>query len=140
MAAAVTMMFVGAIANASAFIGGSVLARTLGSKHIDQEKIRHDKALESYQVAMGDFQKKREQYQDWLNNEYTKKKQADDNMGHTDIAFKLYSRAHPESHHALSKKPDFGDFYKPSGNQKKYEMAYVGGSVVVAGALASRFL
>ena len=59
---------------------------------------RHDKALESYQKSMGDFQKKREQYQDWLNNEYTKKKQADDNMSHTDMAFRLYSKAHPDAH------------------------------------------
>ena len=136
---AVTMV-VGAVLNATAFIGGSVLAKTLGSKHIDEEKIRHDKAMEAYQKSMGDFQKKREQYQDWLNTEYVAKKQAEDNMSKTDMAFKLYSRAHPEVHKVLSRKPEFGDFYKPSGSQKKYEMAYVGGGMLATGVIASKLL
>ena len=40
------------------------------------------------------------------------------------MAFRLvYSKAHPEAHKTLSRKPEFGDFYKPSASQKKYEMA-----------------
>ena len=96
--------------------------------------------MEAYQKSMGDFQKKREQYQDWLNTEYVAKKQAEDNMSKTDMAFRLYAKAHPDAHHMLSRKPEFSDFYKPSGSQKKYEMVFVGGGMLIVGAVASRFL
>ena len=133
-------MVIGAVLNATAFIGGSSLASFLGSKHVDTEKKRHNKAIEDYQKSMGEFQKQREQYQDWLNNEFVKKKQAADNLSHTDMAFKLYAKAHPDSHHTLSRKPEFGDFYKPSASQKKYEMAFVGGGMLIVGGVVSRFL
>ena len=136
---AITMV-IGAVLNATDFTGSMALAKSLEGKHVDEERIRHDKALEAYQKAMGDFQKKREEYQDWLNTEYVAKKQAEENMGYTDMAFKLYAKTHPDAHRTLSRKPEFGDFYKPSGSQKKYEMVYVGGGMLIAGAVASRFL
>ncbi|KAK3754569.1 hypothetical protein QZH41_017327 [Actinostola sp. cb2023] len=67
------------------------LAKTLSSKkHTDEEKIRHDKALEKYQHDMGDFEKKHQQYQDWLTERYENKKLAEGNLHDTDDAFTLY--------------------------------------------------
>ena len=38
MATIAVTMIAGALLNATAFIGGSVLAKSLGSKHIDEER------------------------------------------------------------------------------------------------------
>ena len=136
MASAVIMMIAGAALNASAFTGSMYLAKYLSSdgKHVDEEKIRHDKALEKYQIAMGSYEKKRQQYQDWLTTQYVNKKLADSNLEDTDYAFTQYNKAHP------NQKPEFSDYYKSSKQQKTYEMAYVGGGMLTAGYLASKFI
>ncbi|KAK3754631.1 hypothetical protein QZH41_004300 [Actinostola sp. cb2023] len=67
------------------------LAKSLDKKHIDGEKKRHDKALERYQQDMGEWEKKRRQYQDWLAERYENKKLADDDLHDTDYAFTLYN-------------------------------------------------
>lgn len=140
MASAVVMMIAGAVLNATAFTGSMYLAKSLDKKHEDQEKIRHDKALEAYQKQMGEYQKKRQAYQDWLNKEYLDKKQADENLDNTDQAFVLYKKAHPDINFDIDDKPQFGDYYKPSNKQKQYEMAYVGGGMLAVGYIASKFL
>jgi len=131
--ASIVMMVAGAVLNATAFTGSMYLAKALSSKkHTDEEKIRHDKALEKYQQDMGEFEKKRQQYQDWLTTRYMNKKLADGNLHDTDYAFALYSKAHPE--------PQFSDYYKPSNKHKQYQMMYVGGGMLTAGYLAARYL
>jgi len=142
MASAVIMMVAGAVLNATAFTGSMYLAKSLGSdkKHVDAEKIRHDKAIERYQQDMGEWQKKRQLYQDWLTTQYVNKKLADDNLQDTDYSFTLYSKAHPKTDFNPSKQPEFSYFYKPNNKQKNYEMAYVGVGMLGAGYLVSRHL
>jgi len=139
MASAVIMMVAGAVLNATAFTGSMYLAKTLSSdkKHTDEEKIRHDKALEKYQHDMGEFEKKRQQYQDWLTERYMNKKIAESDLNNTDYAFTLYNKAHPNFN---LEKPKFHDYYKPNKKQKQYEMLYVGGGMLGAGFLAARYL
>lgn len=141
MASAVIMMVAGALLNASAFTGSMVLAKSLSgdSKHTDQEKIRHDLALEKYQQAMGKYEKDRQAYQDWLTEQYTDKKIADDMLDETDQGFVLYKKAHPDNKFDM-KEPQFGNYYKQSSKQKQYEMLYVGGGMLGAGYLAAKFL
>ena len=47
--ASIAIMLGGAVLNASTFIGGSYLAKYLSGTKTDQERRRHDKALEKYQ-------------------------------------------------------------------------------------------
>ncbi|KXJ06310.1 hypothetical protein AC249_AIPGENE3336 [Exaiptasia diaphana] len=103
------------------------LAKSLDKKHEDEERIRHDKALEAYEKQMGEYEKKRQAYQDWLTKEYTDKKLADENLDSTDQAFILYKRAHPNVNFDIDDKPQFKDYYTPSSKQKQYEMIYIGG-------------
>jgi len=77
----IALMLGGAILNATAFIGGSYLAKSLSGE--DTERVRHDKALEQYQHDMGEWQKQQKLYQDWLNEQYFEKKQADENLQST---------------------------------------------------------
>jgi len=138
MASAVVMMVAGAVLNATAFTGSMYLAKTLDKKHSDVEKIRHDKALEKYQQDMGEWRKKREQYQDWLTARYLDKKKADGNLLDTDYAFALYSKTHPDF--TLENEPQFANYYKPTQKQKSNEMAYVGVGMLGTGFLAARYL
>ena len=139
MASAIAMMVAGAVLNATAFTGSMYLAKSLDKQHEDQEKIRHDKALEAYQQQMGEYQKKRQEYQDWLAKEYANKKNADELLSNTDQAFKLYSRAHPDINFDINDEPKFSDYYKPSSKQKQYEVMYVGGGMLLTGYIASKF-
>ncbi|KXJ10903.1 hypothetical protein AC249_AIPGENE17489, partial [Exaiptasia diaphana] len=106
------------------------IAKYFDKQHADQERIRHDKAMEEYEKEMGAWRKRRQQYQDWLESEYLKKKQADENLNSTDQALSLY-KAHPDFN---LEEPEF--HYTPSASQKKYEIAYVAGGMglVVYGA------
>ena len=139
MASIIAITIAGALLNSTAFIGGSYLMRTLTSdkKHTDNEKRRHDLALEAYQLDMGKYEKSRQEYQDWLNTEYLKRKQASNQLTNTDQAFVLYSRTHKDIN---LKEPELGDYYKPSSTQKKYELVYVGVGMLGTGFLVSRFL
>lgn len=139
MASIAVTMVLGAVLNATAFTGSMYLAKSLDKNHGDDEKIRHDKALEAYQQAMGDFEKKRQAYQDWLTKEYTDKKLADENLDSTDQAFVLYKKAHPNLSFN-NQEPQFSDYYKKSKKQKQYEMVYVGGGMLAGGYLASKFI
>ena len=47
--ASIAIMLGGAVLNATTFIGGSYLAKYLSGGNTDQERVRHDKALEKYQ-------------------------------------------------------------------------------------------
>ena len=132
--ASIAIMVAGAVLNATAFTGSTYLAKYLDGKHADEEKIRHDKALEKYEKDMGEWRKKRQEYQDWLETEYLNKKTADENLQSTDHAFTLYAKAHPDFNLT---EPKFN--YKPSNRQKQYELLYVGGGMIGAGYAASKF-
>ncbi|KXJ04615.1 hypothetical protein AC249_AIPGENE22009, partial [Exaiptasia diaphana] len=105
-------------------IGSMYIAKYFDKQHADKERIRHDKAMEEYEKEMGAWRKRRQEYQDWLESEYLKKKQADENLNSTDQALSLYKRAHPDFD---LEEPEF--HYTPSASQKRYEIAYVAGGM-----------
>jgi len=134
--ASIALMISGAILNATAFTRGSYLARYLSGD--DKERVRHDKALEKYQQDMGEWQKQQKLYQNWLDQQYLNKKQADENLQSTDQAFILYNKAHPSAR--LQDKPNFKNYYSPSEKQRQYELLYVGGGMLGTGYLVSKYL
>ena len=87
--ASIAMMIGVAVLNAAAFTGGNYLAKFLAG---DNEKMRHDKALEAYQLAMAKYLRERTQLLDWINTNEEIKEHADKNFTNTDYAFKLYNR------------------------------------------------
>ena len=90
-------MVSGAVLNAAAFIGGNYLARALGGgdKAAKEEKVRHDKALESYQAAYAKYSRDRTKLLDWIQNNAQIKAEANRNLTNTDYALKLYNQALP---------------------------------------------
>ena len=140
--ASIAIMIGGAVLNATAFIGGNYLARALGGgdKAALEEKKRHDEALEDYQAAYAKYARDRTQLLDWIATNAPTKEQAKQNFTNTDFAFKLYNQAHPDEQMVPPKEPKFSDFYQPSEQQKKGELAFVGAGVLALGYAAFRFL
>ena len=56
--ASIAIMLGGAVLNATTFIGGSYLAKYLSGGNTDQERVRHDKALEKYQKDYSKYEGK----------------------------------------------------------------------------------
>ena len=141
--ASIAFMIGGAVLNAAAFTGGNYLARYIAGdngKAALEEKTRHDKALEAYNMATEKYTQERTQLLDWIETNREIKAQADQNFTNTDYAFKLYNQAHPGYKLSLPTKPKFSDIYQPSELQKQGELLFVGGGALALGFAAFRFL
>lgn len=140
--ASIAIMIGGAVLNAAAFIGGNYLARAFGGgdKAAQEEKVRHDKALEAYQAAYAKYSRDRTKLLDWIATNAQIKEEAKQNFTNTDYAFKLYNQAHPEKRMTPPKEPKFSDFYQPSEQQKNGELIFVGTGALALGYAAFRFL
>ena len=132
--ASIALMIGGAIINATTFVGGSYLAKYLsGSSDSDEEKRRHDLAVEKYQKKYEEYEENRAKLNDWIMTNEAKK-----NLENTDYALKLYNKIHQDD---LSlREPQFSDFYQPSAQQKQGEIIYVGASALAIGFAASYFI
>ena len=140
--ASIAIMIGGAIINATTFVGGSYLAKYLAGDNVDAERKRHDLALEKYEKDCQVWQRNRQRVLDWYSQRRDKEEQAAQDMGNVDEALKLYNRVHqavdqPQVH---LKEPDFGNYYKPSDSQKKYEIVYVVGGMLVGIYLVNKFI
>ena len=126
--ASIAIMVGGAVLNAAAFIGGNYLAKALGGgdKAAQEERVRHDKALEAYQAAYAKYSRDRTKLLDWIQTNAQIKAEAKQNFTNTDYAFKLYNQAHPDEQMTPPKEPKFSDFYQPSEQQKNGELLFVG--------------
>ena len=128
---------VAALAFTGANYGGRALDRLIHgdtNAELTAERKRHDLAIEKYEHDLSVYNKKRQQYRDWLDENYRDKMQADKNFQNTDYAFKLYAQTHP---HFAQRPPQFKDYYKPSERQKNNELAFLGISgLAIGGAVA----
>ena len=137
--ASIALMIGGAIINATTFVGGSYLAKYLsGSSDSDEEKKRHDLAVEKYQKEYEEYEENRAKLNDWIMTNDRIKDEAKENFKNTDYALKLYNKIHEDD---LSlREPQFSDFYQPSAQQKQGEIIYVGASALAIGFAASYFI
>ena len=140
--ARVAIMIGGAILNAVAFTGGNYLAKYLSGvdgKAALEEKTRHGKALEAYQVTMAKYTRHRTKLLDWIKTNWDIKEQAKQNFTNTDYAFKPYNQAHPDRQISPLKRTSILYFYQPSKEQKQDEFLFVGGSVLILSANYAAF-
>ena len=136
--ASIAIMLGGAVLNATTFIGGSYLAKYLSGGNTDQERVRHDKALEKYQKDYSKYEENRQRLLDWVDANSQNDAIASQNLSNTDEALKIYNRTHPNDLEV--NEPIFHDYYRPSNDQKIGEMLYVGGGMLSLGYLASKWL
>ena len=137
--ATIAVMIGGAILNATTFIGGSYLAKYFSGDDASVEKKRHDKALEKHQKDYAKYQENREKLLDRQGQNRRNKAIASQNFEDTDEVLKLYNRTHPEENLNLTE-PIFSDYYRPSKNQKTYEVIYVEAGMLLVGFTVTRFL
>ena len=137
--ASIALMIGGAIINATTFVGGSYLAKYLsGSSDSDEEKKRHDLAVEKYQKEYEEYEEIRAKLNDWIMTNDRIKDEAKENFKNTDYALKLYNKIHQDD---LSlREPQFSDIYQSSAQQKQGEIIYVGASALAIGFAASYFI
>ena len=115
--ASIAIMLGGAVLNATTFIGGSYLAKYLSGGNTNQERVRHDKALEKYQKDYSKYEENRQRLLDWVDANRHNDAIASQNLSNTDESLKLYNRTHLDEYLHLNE-PIFHDYYCPSNDQK----------------------
>ena len=127
MAAAVGITVLGAILNATAFTGGSILGQRLSGQGAElvKERERHDKALEKFNRDTEFYREYRQKVYDWEKMKKDKSYSAAADLSATDEDLKRYEEVEP----LLS------SYYEPSEVQKKWEMIYIAGGLVSGGIL-----
>lgn len=140
MASALAMMLGGAITNAFAFSGSNYLFSHMGSD-ANEEKIRHDKAIEKLEKATEEWNKRRTQRLDYINEQLKKENHAVQTFDDVDQAMREYynvtgKQINLPSNSVLDLKPELSDFYTPSEDQKNREIAFVIGGMALTGLVA----
>ena len=130
------MMIGGALVNAFAFTGSSYMFHALEKKHVDSERVRHDKAVEQMQKAQIEWSKKRQERIDLINERLMKEKQAEKRFDDLDVAMKQYYIVTGVQLPELPPEPKLSDFYKPSDDQHYRELVFITvGMTAIAGGL-----
>ena len=133
MATAVAMLVGGALVNALAFSGSNYLFSKLRSSGVDEERKRHDKAVEQLQAAQADWSRKRTERLDWINDELRRQGHAVQTFRDVDAAIREYAQVAGKSLEALPPEPQLSDFYVPSDGQKDREIAFVVAGMTMTG-------
>ncbi|CAC5373507.1 unnamed protein product [Mytilus coruscus] len=124
MASALAMMLGGAITNAFAFSGSNYLFSHMGS-NANEEKIRHDKAIEKLEKAQAEWNKKRIQRLDFVNEQLQKEHHAEHTFEDVDQAMKQYYYITSKQLTPLSPKPKLSDFLYTIRRSKKIEKLHL---------------
>ena len=119
------MLVGGALVNALAFSGSNFLFSSLSGS--DEERKRHDKALEQLQAAQAEWSRKRAERLDWINEELRRQGHAVHTFRDVDEAIRQYNLITAGSGVELAHKPEpkLSDFYQPSPEQRDREIAFV---------------
>jgi len=138
--ATVAVIVGAAIVNAVAFTIGNALYDKFGRTDGSVERDRHDKAVEDLQKANVDWNKKRLETLDFINNETRQKNDARNRFDDVDRALEFYNHTHPDGKIILPPRPKLEDFYSLSPEQNYYEAviaAMIGG---IVGYIAFRYM
>ena len=123
--ATIAILIGGAIANAVAFVGGNALYDKFGRTDGSQERIRHDRAIEDLQKVTSEWNQKRLETLDFINNKLREKSESRYTFDDVDRALDFYNETHPDTHLQLNAPPALNNFYKPSSDQQYYETVVV---------------
>ena len=113
------------IANNLAFTGSSYLFSSLSKDSIDQERKRHDLAIEKLQKAQIEWQQKRQQRIDFINKQLMLEKKAEAKFTELNDARREYYSVFSKHLEPLPREPILSDFYTPSDGQHERELAFI---------------
>lgn len=134
--ASLAMLVGGALVNALAFSGSSYLFSKLRSSEIDEERKRHDKAVEQLQAAQAAWSRKRTERLDWLNDELRRQGHALKTFRDVDEAMRRYAEVTGHNVEPLEPEPQLSDFYHPSEGQRDREIAFIILGMIGTGLIA----
>ena len=134
--ASIAMLLGGTAMNALAFSGSNYLFSMLRSSGVDEERKRHDKAVEHLQAAQAEWSQQRTKRFDWINGEIRHQGHAVQTFRDIDMAIREYARVTRHNLDSLGSEPKISDFYMPSGDQKKREIAFVVAGMAATGLVA----
>ena len=136
--ATVAMMLGGAVVNALAFSGSNYFFTMLGHRGVDEERLRHDKAVEELNAAHEAWSRKRTERLDWINEQLRRENHAVATFSDVDSAMREYALVFGQDKAAAAdlREPVLSDFYSPSDGQKKRELVFVALGVAATGLLA----
>lgn len=137
--ATVALMLGGAVVNALAFTGGNYLFSSLGSNS-DEERERHDKAMEDLQSAQAEWSKKRTERLDFITEQMQKEKHAVQTFDNVDKAMEEYYDITGQQLDPLPPEPRLSDFYTPSPDQQKREIVFIVLGMTLTGYAAYKLL
>ena len=119
------MMLGDAIANALAFTGSSHLFSSLSKDSIDQERKRHDLAIEKLQKAQIEWQQKRQQRIDFINKQLMLEKKTEAKFTELNDARREFYSVFGKHLEPLPREPILSDFYTPSDSQHERELTII---------------
>lgn len=134
--ASVALLVGGALVNALAFSGSNYLFSMLRSSGIDEERNRHDVAIEQLQAAQDEWSRLRSERLDWINEELRRQTHAVQTFRDVDAAIREYSQVTGHDLEPLGPEPQLSDFYTPSNDQKDREIAFVVLGMAATGLVA----
>ena len=113
-----------AVVNALAFSGFNFVFSRL-SDHGEEQRKRHDLALERLQRAREEWNKDRMKWLDFINKRLREKNEARAYINNVDEAMLEYYRVFAKQIKPLPPEPQLSDFYHPSEGQKNSELLFV---------------
>ena len=103
------MLLGGTLVNALAFSGSNFLFSLLREKGVDEERKRHDKAVEQLQSAQVAWAHKRTERIDWINEELRRHGHAVQTFWDVDAAIHEYTQVTGKTLTPLGRKPQLSD-------------------------------
>lgn len=134
--ASVALLVGGALVNALAFSGSNYLFSMLRSSGVDEERQRHDKAVEQLQAAQAKWSQRRTERLDWINEELRRQGHAVQTFHSVDAAIREYAQVTGRKLNPLGPEPQLSDFYQPSSDQKTRELTFVVLGMAASGLVA----
>ena len=114
----------GAVVNALAFSGTNFIFSRL-TYHGEEERKRHDLALEKLKRTRDESNEDRMKWLDFINKRLREQNKARAYIGNVDEAIVEYNRVFTKQIKPIPPEPELSDFYQPSETQKNGELLFI---------------
>ena len=132
------MLVGGAMVNALAFSGSNYLFSMLmlRSSDLNEERKRHDQAVEQLQAAQAKWSRKRTERLDWISEDLRRQGHAVQTFRVVDDAMREYLQDTRTKLAPLGPETKLSDFYVPSSGQRDREIAFIVLGIAATGLVA----
>jgi hypothetical protein len=134
--ASIALLVGSALVNALAFSGSNYMFSMLRGSGVDEERRRHDQAIEHLQAAQTKWSHQRTERLDWINEELRREEHAVQTFHDVDSAIREYAQVTGKKLDPVGAEPQLSDFYVPSSDQKDREIAFVLVGMAATGLVA----